>query len=340
MDNVDAYRVRTGEAAESGAVEVGSWLRESGKEVGIAIGRAFSVLQSVGVGGEEFQPALYASIVLADLGGVLERLVVGVDEELSGPEVCAEAFDGLDDATGLEIEENPGSFVVECSSADKQDEADGAVGLFLLAGGAEAVQASVTVQAEGAGVVGDGVSVWVDQDRRTGELSVELSDDGFHFRSENEFNTLIEQGVNGAEPSREVLQEFAVVPKASEERTELLDDRGHGHKGESGDLVGARANAGRGNVVSQEIGVGCAELGFGGGKLEVVLSKAFEEGADVVDMGSWVWVEDYDVVEVGGYSVAALDDPVNDLGEPAGRGAAVLRRDEPPEESGGGAEGG
>ena len=29
VDNVDAYRVRTGEAAESGAVEVGSWLRES-----------------------------------------------------------------------------------------------------------------------------------------------------------------------------------------------------------------------------------------------------------------------------------------------------------------------
>ena len=92
--------------------------------------------------------------------------------------------------------------------------------------------------------------------------------------------------------------------------------------------------------MSQEIGVGGAKFGFVRGKLEVVLSKAFEEGADVVDMGSWVGVEDHDVVEVGGYSVQALDDLVNDLDEPAGRGAATLRHDESLEESGLGAEGG
>ena len=66
----------------------------------------------------------------------------------------------------------------------------------------------------------------------------------------------------------------------------MLDGRGHGHKGESGDLVGVRANAGRGNGVSQEIGVGGAKFSFGGGNLEVVLAKAFEEGAYVVDMSS------------------------------------------------------
>ena len=92
--------------------------------------------------------------------------------------------------------------------------------------------------------------------------------------------------------------------------------------------------------MSQEIGVGGAKFSFGRGKLEVVLSKAFEEGADVVDMGIWVGVEDYDVVEVGVYSVEALDDLINDLDEPAGRGAATLRNDEPLEESGGGTEGG
>ena len=120
---------------------------------------------------------------------------------------------------------------------------DGTVGLFLLEGGAGAVQAGVTVQAEGAGVVVDGVLVRVDQDRRTGEFSAELSDDGFRFRSENEFNTLFEQVVSGAEPGGKVLKDFAVVSKASEERTELLVRRGHGHKGESGDLVGVRVDA-------------------------------------------------------------------------------------------------
>ena len=109
--------------------------------------------------------------------------------------MSAEAFDGPDDATGLEIEGSPGSFVVECDSADKHDGADEAVGLFLLEGGAEAVQSGVSVQAEGAGVIGDGVPVRVDQDRRTDEFSEELSDDGFHFWNENELNTLLEQAV-------------------------------------------------------------------------------------------------------------------------------------------------
>ena len=44
-------------------------------------------------------------------------------------------------------------------------------------------------------------------------------------------------------------------------------------------------------------------------------------------MGGWVEIEDYDVVEVGGYSVEALDDLVNDVDEPAGRGAATMRHD-------------
>ena len=131
----------------------------------------------------------------ADLGDVLERLVVGADEKHGGPEASAEAFEGPDDTTGLQVEGSPGLFVVECGSADKRDGEDGAVGLFLLEGGTEAVQAGVTVQAEGAGVVGDGVPVRVDQDRRTDEFSEELSDDGFHFWNENELNTLLEQAV-------------------------------------------------------------------------------------------------------------------------------------------------
>ena len=129
---------------------------------------------------------------------------------------CPEAFNGPDDATSFQVERSPGSFVVEVDAADKHDGADGAVGLFLLEGNAKAVEAGVAVQAERAEVVGDGVPVRVDEDRRGGEFLEEWPDDGFHFRSENEFNTLLEQSINVAEPGGEIIQEFAVVPKASE----------------------------------------------------------------------------------------------------------------------------
>ena len=41
VDEVDARGVWAGEAVGSGAVEVGGWLRESGKGAGIAIGEPF-----------------------------------------------------------------------------------------------------------------------------------------------------------------------------------------------------------------------------------------------------------------------------------------------------------
>ena len=69
---MDADSVRAGKAIGSGAIEVSGWLWEPRKEVGITIGGAFAVFQSVAVGGEEFQPALHASIVLADIGDVFE----------------------------------------------------------------------------------------------------------------------------------------------------------------------------------------------------------------------------------------------------------------------------
>ena len=66
----------------------------------------------------------------------------------------------------------------------------------------------------------------------------------------------------------------------------MLDYFGHRRFGDSTDLVGVGANAGRGDGVSQQISVGGAEFGFGRGKLEVVLSKSLEERADDVDVGS------------------------------------------------------
>ena len=106
--------------------------------------------------------------MLADLGDILKRLVVRVDEELGRPEITAEAFDSPDDPTGLEVEGCRDSFVVEGGAADEDDRAYGVVRLFLLAGGAKTVYAGVAVEAERAGVVGDGVPVWVDQDREGG----------------------------------------------------------------------------------------------------------------------------------------------------------------------------
>ena len=104
LNEADTDSVGTGEAVGSGAVEVGSRLREAGKGVSVAVRRAFPVLQSVGACGEEPQPVLHAGVVVADLGNILKRLVVKVDEELGRPEMTAEAFDGPEDATGFEVE--------------------------------------------------------------------------------------------------------------------------------------------------------------------------------------------------------------------------------------------
>ena len=68
-------------------------------------------------------------------------------------------LDGPHDATGLEVEGYPASFVVEGGAADEVNRADGAVGLLLLESGAKTVIAGVAVEAERAGVVGDSVPV-------------------------------------------------------------------------------------------------------------------------------------------------------------------------------------
>ena len=81
-DEVDAHGVGAGQAVGSSAVGVGGWLGEAGEEVGVTIGRTFPVLQRVRVRGEELQPTLHAGVVLADLCDVLERLMVGVDDEI------------------------------------------------------------------------------------------------------------------------------------------------------------------------------------------------------------------------------------------------------------------
>ena len=90
--------------------------------------------------------------------------------------------------------------------------------------------------------------------------------------------------------------------------------------------------------MSQKVGADSTKLGFGRRKFEVVFSKAFKKRADVGDVSRGVAVENCDVVEVGRYAVKVFDDLVDDLDEPARRGAASLRHGKPLEESGGRAE--
>ena len=78
------------------------------------------------------------------------------------------------------------------------------------------VDAAVAVKAKGAGVVGDGIPVRLDQiGGGVGEFVEGLADDGFRLRCEDELNTLLAQGVDGTEPSGKILEAVSVVPNAS-----------------------------------------------------------------------------------------------------------------------------
>ena len=88
-DDIDDHGVRACQAVGSNAVGVGDWLGKAGNEVGAAVSRTFPVLQLVCAGGEELQPTQDAGVVLAYFGDILERLVVGVNDELGGAMVTA-----------------------------------------------------------------------------------------------------------------------------------------------------------------------------------------------------------------------------------------------------------
>ena len=66
-DEINAGGAGVGEAVGSHAVGVSGWLRKAGKEVGVAVGHALTLIQSVRVGGDELQPAIDKSVVFADL---------------------------------------------------------------------------------------------------------------------------------------------------------------------------------------------------------------------------------------------------------------------------------
>ena len=64
--------------------------------------------------------------------------------------------------------------------------------MFLLESRSKAVDASVAIEAERAGVVADGVPVGVDEDRWLGKFVEDGADGGFHGGGEVEGGALLE----------------------------------------------------------------------------------------------------------------------------------------------------
>ena len=80
----------------------------------------------------------------------------------------------------------------------------------------------------------------------------------------------------------------------------------------------------------QEIGGDGASFDIGGGKVEVVLSKATQGDSDVGEVVGGVGVEDDDVAEVRGDAFQTFDDFVDDFNKPAGGSAVALGRHHKP----------
>ena len=62
--------------------------------------------------------------------------------------------------------------------------------MFLFQSDHDSIDAGVAVKSEGAGVVGNGVSVGVDQYRGFGEFAKDVANDGFHGGGEVEGGAL------------------------------------------------------------------------------------------------------------------------------------------------------
>ena len=174
------------------SASVASWGR-AGKDLGVTVGGTVPVLQRVCVDGDELQQTLDAALCSPTSGILSSALGSGVDDELRGLKMTVQPLGDPNDATGFKVERGPRTFPAQRGVTDEQGGSDGAVWLFLLEGGAEAMAAGVTTQAEGARGVDDDVVFGENQDRRGGELTENVADGGFHWRGEREFAPLLEK---------------------------------------------------------------------------------------------------------------------------------------------------
>ena len=123
-------------------------LWQAGQEVGVAVRASFAVLECVIERGEELEPPLDSSIMVPHFAYAFQCLVVGEYAELGSPKVPSRAFEGPNDAAGLQIKRSLVPLRVERSSADIHDGFHGTVRLLLFEGGVKPVDASVAVHVE------------------------------------------------------------------------------------------------------------------------------------------------------------------------------------------------
>ena len=76
--------------------------------------------------------------------------------------------------------------------------------------------------------------------------------------------------------------------------------------------------------MAQKVRIGGAQPRFRGGKVEIVLSKVFEEGAYRPNMRYRVGIEHDDIVDVSFLLFQVLYHPIGDLDEPPRRGSVAL----------------
>ena len=81
--------------------------------------------------------------------------------------------------------------------------------------------------------------------------------------------------------------------------------------------------------MAQKVRIDGTQSRLQGGKLEIVLSKAFEEGANRPNMRYQVGIEHDGIIEVSYPLFQVLDHLIDYLDKLPRRGAAVLRHNEP-----------
>ena len=119
------------------------------------------------------------------------------------------------DASGFEFHRGPILLIVEGGSADGDDGAYRAIGLFLFEGGAEASGAGVAMEAQGPRRVDDRVPIRKDKYRGCGEFHEKCANGILHCGGEFERSALFQEGRYRAYVVGHVRQELAVKTKAA-----------------------------------------------------------------------------------------------------------------------------
>ena len=173
--------------------------------------------------------------------------------KIGTPQVSSEALDAPGDAVRLQIERDPVTIRVDGSAAYEDNGADGVVIFLLFKDDAEPVRIGIAVEEKRARVVGDGVPVGVDEDRRRGPLSENPLHYGFHGRSKDELDALFEKGDDGPYPLRHIAQTFPVIETTTQKGPQRFQIFRRSHFHQHFHLLSIRHDAGGRDGVTEEI---------------------------------------------------------------------------------------